>query len=84
MFFLIPKDILENKNQLVLVLIRKGQGPGFQLTVMGMKVKNFSINCGKFWKRWEYKTTWPAFWESCMKVREQQLELYMEPQTGSK
>ena len=18
------------------------------------------INCGKFWKRWEYKTTWPA------------------------
>jgi len=20
------------------------------------------INCGKFWKRWEYQTTWPATW----------------------
>ena len=20
----------------------------------------FAINCGKFWKRWEYQTTWPA------------------------
>ena len=20
-------------------------------------------NCGKFWKRWEYQTTWPACWE---------------------
>ena len=42
------------------------------------------INCGKFWKRWEYQTTWPAFWETCMQVRKQQLELDMEQQTGSK
>ena len=42
------------------------------------------INCGKFWKRWEYKTTWPASWEICMQVRKQQLELDMEKQTGSK
>ena len=42
-----------------------------------------TINCGKFWKRWEYKTTWPASWETCMQVRKQQLELDME-QTGSK
>ena len=21
-------------------------------------------NCGKFWKRWEYQTTWPASWLS--------------------
>ena len=33
---------------------------------------------GKFWKRWEYRTTWPAFWEICMQVRKQQLELGME------
>ena len=33
------------------------------------------INCGKFWKRWEYQTTWPASWEICMQVRKQQLEL---------
>ena len=28
-------------------------------------------NCGKFWKRWEYQTTWPASWEICMQVRKQ-------------
>ena len=32
-------------------------------------------NCGKFWKRWEYQTTWSAFWEICMQVRKQQWEL---------
>ena len=42
-----------------------------------------TINCGKFWKRWEYLTTWPASWESYMQVRKQQLELDMEQQTGS-
>ena len=41
-------------------------------------------NCGKFWKRWEYQTTWPAFWETYMQVRKQQLDLDMEQQTGSK
>ena len=41
-------------------------------------------NCGKFWKRWEYQTTWLAFWETCIQVRKQQLELDMEQQTGSK
>ena len=43
-----------------------------------------TINCGKFWKRWEYQTAWPASWETCMQVRKQQLELDMEQQTGSK
>ena len=43
-----------------------------------------TINCGKFWKRWEYQTTWPASWETCMQVRKQQFELDMEQQTGSK
>ena len=40
--------------------------------------------CGKFWKRWEYQTTWPASWETYMQVRKQQLELDIEQQTGSK
>ena len=31
-------------------------------------------NCGKFWKSWEYQTTWPASWETCMPVKKQQLE----------
>ena len=43
-----------------------------------------TTNCGKFWKRWEYQTTWPASWETCMQVRKQQFELDMEQQTGSK
>ena len=46
-------------------------------------------NCGKFWKRWEYQTTWPTSWEICMQQisdcnRKQKLELDMEQQTGSK
>ena len=36
-----------------------------------------TINCGKFWKRWEYQTTWPAPWETYVQVRKQQLELDM-------
>ena len=43
-----------------------------------------TINCGTFLKRWEYQTTWPASRETYMQVREQQLELDMEQQTGSK
>ena len=43
-----------------------------------------TINCGKLFKRWAYQTTWPASSETCMQVREQQLELDMEQQTGSK
>ena len=43
-----------------------------------------TINCGKFWKRWEYQTTWPAYWEICMQDKKQQLEPDMEKQTGSK
>ena len=43
-----------------------------------------TVNCGKFWKRWEYQTTWSASWEICMQVRKQQLELDMGQQTGSK
>ena len=43
-----------------------------------------TINCGKFWKRWEYQSTWSASWEICMQVRKQQLELDTEQQTGSK
>ena len=37
-----------------------------------------TTNCGKFLKRWEYQTTWPASWEICMQVKKQQLELDME------
>ena len=39
-----------------------------------------TINCGKFWKRWEYQTIWPASWEICMQIR---LEPNVEQQTDS-
>ena len=43
-----------------------------------------TINCGKFWKKREYQTSWPASWEICMQVRKQQLEPHMEQKIGSK
>ena len=30
-----------------------------------------TTNCGKFWKRWDYQTTWPASWEICVQVKKQ-------------
>ena len=43
-----------------------------------------TANCGKFLKRWEYQTIWPASWEIGMQVKKQHFELGMEQQTGSK
>ena len=43
-----------------------------------------TTNYGKFFKRWEYQTTWPASWEICVQVKKQQLELDMEQQMGPK
>ena len=43
-----------------------------------------SQQTGKFLKKREYQTTWPASWKTYMQVRKQQLELDMEQQTGSK
>ena len=37
----------------------------------------------KFFKIWEYQTTWPASWEICMQVKMQQLEMDKEHQTVS-
>ena len=43
-----------------------------------------TTNYEKFLKRWEYQTTSPASWETCMQVKKQQLKLDMEQQIGSK
>ena len=43
-----------------------------------------TTTCGKFLKIWEYQTTLPASWETCMQVKEQHLELAMEQRSGSK
>ena len=34
-----------------------------------------TTNCGIFLKRWEYQTTLPASWETCVQDMKQQLEL---------
>ena len=41
-------------------------------------------NYGKFFKRWEYQTIWPASWKICMQVKKKQLEPNMEQETASK
>ena len=43
-----------------------------------------TTKCGKFFKRCEYQTTWPASWEICMQVKKQQLEADMEQEPGCK
>ena len=49
-----------------------------------------ALNCvdhNKLWKilkDMEYQATFPAFWETCMQVKKQQLKAYMEQQTGFK
>ena len=43
-----------------------------------------SQKTGKFLKRWEYQTTLPVSWQTCMQVEKQQLETDNEKQTGSK
>ena len=43
-----------------------------------------TANCGKFLKSWEYQTMLPIPWETCLQVKKQQLEPYMEQLTGSK
>ena len=43
-----------------------------------------TINYGKFLKRWEYQTTLPVSWETCIQIKKQQLEQDIEQQTGSK
>ena len=40
-------------------------------------------NCGIFLKRWEYQTTLPASWETCMQDKKQ-VSTGMEQWTGSK
>ena len=41
-----------------------------------------TMNCGKFFKRWEYQTTLSVSWETFMQDKKQQLEPDMEQLTG--
>ena len=83
----------------VQAIFRKGRGTRGQIAEILWIIKKamefqkniyfFFIDCvsqqtGKFWRRWEYQTTWLVSWEICMQIKKQQLELDMEQQTGSK
>ena len=54
------------------------------LTMLKTLTVWITANCGKFYKRWEYRTTLPASWETCMQIKTLQLDLDMEQWTGSK
>ena len=62
---------------------RKTSTPA-SLTVLKPLAVWITANCGKFFERQEYQTTLPDSCETCVQVKKQQLESYMEQQTGSK
>ena len=41
------------------------------LTMLKPLTMWITTNCGKFLKGWEYQTTLPASWETCMQVKKQ-------------
>ena len=41
------------------------------LTILMPLTVRITTYCGKFLKRWEYQTAWPASWEICMQVKMQ-------------
>ena len=63
---------------------RKFQNNIASLTTLKPLTVCITTNCGKFLKRWEYQTTRPASWETCMQVKKQMWELDREQWTGSK
>ena len=54
------------------------------LTMQKPLMMRITSDYEKFLKRWEYQTTLPVSYKTCMQVKKQQLEPYMEQQTGSK
>ena len=54
------------------------------LTMLKSLTVWITTNCGQFWKRWEYQTSLPASWETCMQFKKQQLEPDMEQWTSSR
>ena len=67
--------------QMFKLVLEKAEEPEIKLPTSAVWI---TANYGKFWKRWEYQTTWPASWETYVQVRKQYLELDMEQQIGSK
>ena len=62
---------------------RKASTPALLSTPKPLTVR-ITTNCRKFFKRWEYQSTLPVFWKTCMQVKKQQLQLDMDQMIGSK
>ena len=79
-----------NRDQIANIhwIIEKVRVPEKHLFLLSRLCQSFWLcglqQTGKFFKTWEYQTTLPTFWEICMQVKKQQLELDMEQQTDSK
>ena len=78
-----PRDIIAN----ICWIIEKARAFQKNIYCFTDYTKTFDCvghNWGRFLKRWEYQTTLPASWETCMQVKKQQLELDMEQWIHSK
>ena len=53
-------------------------------TVLKPLTRGITTNCEKFLKKLEYQSTFPISWQTCRRVKKQQLEPDMEKLTGSK
>ena len=79
---------IRTRDQIVNICLIIKKARGFQKNIWFFDMPKpltawITTNCGKFFKGWEYQTTLPAFWESCMHIKKQQLETDMEQQTSS-
>ena len=63
---------------------QKNTSTSASLTMLKPLTVWITTNCRVFFKRREWQTTLPVSWETCMQVKKQQLEPYMEQLTGSK
>ena len=50
----------------------------YSLTTLKPFTVWITTNCRKVIKRWEYQTTLPVSWETCMQIKKKQLDLDME------
>ena len=83
------EEELENKLPIFTGLLRKQENfrktsISVSLTMLKLLTVWIMKNCGKLLKRWEYQTILPVSWETCMWVKKQQLEPYMEQLIGSR
>ena len=55
----VPRSLVQSNSEIQLITYQ-----GNRLS----PILSLTTNCGKFFKRWEYQTTWPASWKICMQV----------------